>query len=71
MRDIPVEKHFGNWFHFMRDELRQIRCIICRCIPRITWAHKVSDEVRRRCGYEMLTTCDSHYCRSKDEAPTP
>lgn len=75
MRDIVIERIGFYAADFRRQVLARTngaydgrRCPVCRCIPRAQWTHKVSDEARARTGFEMFTTCDSHYCRSKDPA---
>ena len=42
------------------------RCPICGCRPAIAWSHVASPEFNARTGATYITTCASHYCRSKD-----
>lgn len=67
MRDPALEEAVGRWAMLLSGRGFSFRCPICGCIPRVRMSHAVKPEL----PYQMLSTCDSAYCQSRDDIRFP
>ena len=67
MRDLVLERlHDPHRLAWLRRR-GQGRCPICGCVPGVQQSHRVVMGL----PYDVLVTCESRYCRTRDDVRYP